>query len=241
MLSRKITQATFDGLNDILKAEYKKNGDGYVLDADDAKELINARDVEKTRADNLKKELDTAKGELVTLRAAGGDFTSLEASYKAKITDLETQLGTVNTTLTGERRDRHIGAAADELAKKHFTVPGLMKDKIAGRLDLDPKDNKTIRVLDKDGKPSASSLADLAKEFVDNPEYKAIVVANRASGSATGPGSASGTQSPANPFIKPVDAEGKARDLSKMSTAELAAHSKASREAKAEAATGTAT
>lgn len=234
MLKRKIDETTFNGLSDILKAEYTKNGNEYVLDTDDARDLTAARDFEKRAKEELKKERDAIKTELDNMKAAGGDWQTLEASYKQKIADKDAEIAAVNTTLTGERKDRYIGAAAMEIASKNFTTPKLMVKEIAARLDLD-KDGKTVIVVGADGKKSASSLEDLTKEFVDNADYKSIVLVNKASGSA-GNGLKTGSASDQNsPFTFKTD-DGKAKDLSTMSNAELAAYGEAKR---AETANGT--
>lgn len=218
MLKRKIDKAAYDALNDAIKAEYKPNGDSYVLDTDDARELISARDAEKQRAETIANELKTTKTKLAELETANGDFTSLKTSYETKIAALEKEKGELNTTLTTERRDRHVGEAAAKIAGR-FSVPRLVRPDIEKRLDVDPKDGKTVRVLDKDGKPSALTLVDLEKEFVDNAEFKSILIGSKASGSAdTG-------QHPRGSAPKtPVNSDGSPVDLSKLSPADLAAH-----------------
>lgn len=221
MLKRKIAKTDYDALPDILKAEYKPNGDDYVLDTDDARELLNARDNEKKRADTLAGELATTKTKLKELETANGDFTSLKSSYETKIAGLEKQLGETNATLTNERRDRHVGAAADKIAARFKTK--LIVPEIAKRLDVDPKDGKTVRVLDKDGKPSAATLADLEKEFVDNPEFKDIVVPTKASGSAV-------TGLPSGSALPQIPSNGKAPLLADMSPAEIVAYRQAQKE-----------
>lgn len=225
MLKRKITKDAYDAMPDVLKAEYKPNGDSYVLDTDDARELISARDAEKLRADNLNTELTGVKKTLKDLETANGDFTTIKASYEAKIAGLEKDKGDLNTTLTNERRERHVGSAADKIAAR-FSVPRLVTPDIAKRLDVDPKDGKTVRVLDKDGKPSALTLVDLEKEFVDNPEFKAILIASKSSGSAdTGlPNRGSAPQIPTNQQGQPVS-------LASMTPEQIVAHRAAAKEA----------
>ena len=223
MLKRKIDKSAYDALPDVLKAEYKSNGDNYVLDTDDARDLITARDKEKERADALKTELDRTKTTLKDLETANGDFTVLKSSYETKIAALEADKATLNTTITNERRDRWVGDAAKKIASK-FTVPTLVEPLIAARLDVDPRDGKTIRVKDKEGKPSVATLEDLTKEFVDNPEYKSIVVASKSSGSAE----------PGKPFSgsagNPPPSQA-AADLSKMAPSDLVAHLQAKKAA----------
>lgn len=222
MLKRKLDKTAYDALPDVLKAEYKPNGDGYVLDVDDARELTNARDLERTAKETALGEIKTLKAKLTELESANGDFTALKASYETKIASLEKNVGELNTTLSTERRDRYVSAAADKIASRFTTK--LIAPEIAKRLDIDPKDGKTVRVLDKDGKPSALTLVDLEKEFVDNPEHKGILVASKASGSAD-PGRPSGGSAPK--FS--TNSDGSPSDLSKLSPAELAAHMAAKR------------
>lgn len=230
-LKRKISRTEYDGLNDVLKAEYKANGDNYVLDTDDATELLNARDLEKREKDAAREELKTVKAELAALKKNGGDFEALENSYKTRIASLEGELAQVNTTLTSERRDRYANAEAAKIAAR-FTVPGIMQKEIAPRLDIDPKDPTKVRVLDKDGKPSAMTLADLEKEFVDNPEYKGIVIASKATGSAGTP-----PNRPTSGQTFPPNTDNERPNLAKMQPAELAAYMKAKREAETNDAT----
>lgn len=230
-LKRKISKTEYDGLNDVLKAEYKANGDNYVLDTDDATELLNARDLEKREKDAAREELKTVKAELAALKKNGGDFEALENSYKTRIASLEGELAQVNTTLTGERRDRYANAEAAKIAAR-FTVPSIMQKEIAPRLDIDPKDPTKVRVLDKDGKPSAMTLADLEKEFVDNPEYKGIVIASKATGSA---GTPPNRQTSGQTF--PPNTDNERPNLAKMSPADLAAYMKAKRDAETNDAT----
>lgn len=225
-LKRKITKTEYDGLNDVLKAEYKANGDNYVLDTDDATDLINARDLEKREKDAAKTKVKELETELAAIKKAGGDFEAIETSYKVKIAALEGQLTEANTTLTNERRDRYANTEAAKIAAR-FTVPSLMQKEIAKRLDIDPKNPTQVRVLDKDGKPSAMTIADLEKEFVDNPEYKGIVVASKASGSAGNPPNrqASGATN------LPNTQQNERPLLAKMTPQELAAHMQAKKEA----------
>lgn len=224
MLKRKITKADYDALPDAIKEHYKANGDHYLLDADDARELLSARDAAKAERDEAKAKLAETERQLAEVTKDKGDLASLRESYEARISKLKKELDEVNTTLTAERREHVVGAKARELAAKHFTVPSLVAEILARRMDIDPKDPKTLRILDKDGKLSALTEDDLVKEFIDNPEYKAIVIANRASGSAGNSSAPSG--SAGNPPFNFTSPDGKPKRLSQMSAAERAAYIK---------------
>jgi predicted nuclease with TOPRIM domain len=224
MLKRKITKADYDALPDALKEHYNANGDHYLLDADDARELLSARDAMKAERDEAKAKLAETERQLAEVTKDKGDLASLRESYEAKLSKLKKELDEVNTTLTAERREHVVGAKARELAAKHFTVPSLVAEILARRMDIDPKDPKALRILDKDGKLSALTEDDLIKEFVDNPEYKAIVIANRASGSAGNSSAPPG--SAGNPPFNFTTPDGKPKRLSQMSAAERAAYIK---------------
>ncbi|WEM33661.1 head scaffolding protein [Pseudomonas phage PSA-KC1] len=81
-------------------------------------------------------------------------------------------------------------------------------------------DTPVTRVLDKDGKPSALTIDELANEFVANKDFSAIITASKASGGAGKPSQNGGG---APKFNGQSD---KPADLSKMNPAELAAHLK---------------
>lgn len=221
MLKRKIDKAAYDAMPDILKAEYKANGDGYVLDCDDATELLQARDNANRERDTalasvneIKQQLKDAKTALTAAQSGGNDFTAMENSYKTKIATLESSLADANTKLTAASRDLKCGPVADKIASA-FTAPALIKDRIMARLDIDPRSGE-VRILDAAGKPSAATSDDLRKEFVDNPDYKAIVVASKASGSADAGNRNSGGSAPTPP---PENTP-----LSRMTPQQLAAH-----------------
>lgn len=223
-LKRKITAAEHAALNDAIKAEYKADGAGFILDTDDAAELKSAKDREVEKRRDAEKKLQEAQAALDDLQdkssRANGDIAALDKSYKEKQAALETQVAKLTGDLTNERNDRYVTAEADRIAKR-FTVPGLVRKEIASRLSVEMVDDKPIiRVKDANGKPSAHSITDLEKEFVDNPDYKSIVIASKAGGSAD-PLKPSGGSAPFNPTDKPAD-------LSKLSSADMVAHLKAS-------------
>jgi hypothetical protein len=223
MLKRKITNEQYAALADVLKAEYKPNGTEYVLDTDDATDLINARNDEKRQKDQAVADLGQAKARIKELETSGSDWVSTENRYKADLAAKDAELANLNTQLTNATKIIVAGPVAEKIASK-FTAPSLVKKEIMARLDVDPK-TKEVRVLDATGKVSSQKVEELEKEFVDNPEYKGIVIGSRASGSATGPGTGgSAPKTPTNP-------DGSSVKLADMSPADLAAHMKAKREA----------
>lgn len=224
-LKRKITAAEHAALSDALKAEYKANGADFVLDTDDATELMTARDREKEARKAAEKAAKDAQDALDALKddtsRKNGDVAALEASYKQKLIDAEKAKKAAEDALTAERQDRHATSVADGIAKR-FTVPTLVKGEIAKRLAVEMHDGKAVvRVLDKDGRPSALSVQDLEKEFVDNPDFKAIVIASKGTGSA-GP-----LATGAVPAPNLTNPNGSPKLFSQLGAKELAAHLKA--------------
>jgi hypothetical protein len=75
-------------------------------------------------------------------------------------------------------------SVATAIASKISTAPALLAPKIAERIavDLTGDEPKTV-FLGSDGKPNAELTAEkIQQEFVANPEYKAIIIASKASG-----------------------------------------------------------
>lgn len=215
MLKRKLSNAEYAALSDVLKAEYKPNGTDYVLDTDDATDLINARDTEKAGKDKAVADLRQAQARIKELETSGADWTGTENKYKEDLTAKDSEIASLNTRVTEMTKTIKAGPVADKIAAR-FSAPSLIKDKILERLDVDPKTGD-VRVLDATKKASSMKIEDLEKEFVDSPDYKAIVIGSRASGSATTP-----TPGGSAPKI-PTNSDGSQKLLSDMSPAEIVA------------------
>lgn len=201
-LKRKITKVEFDVLSDGLKTEYKADGDHYVLDLDDAgfETLKNEKAEEKRKREEAEAKLaqrekaDAEAAEALRLERekaakAAGDTEALEASWKEKhaadVAAAKSEAATAQTAL----KSIFINKVAKDMAEAISTVPDLIIDKIKSRLDLEIHEGQPItRVLSADGKPSALSLDDLRKEFVDNKSYAAIIKASDSQGGGAGAG-----------------------------------------------------
>ena len=189
-LKKKITKADYEKLAEGLKGEYvEKNGE-YHLDLDDEESgaLLRAKDREK----ELRKEAEARAKELEAKLAEvqdgdsrkRGDIETLEKSWKSKLDET-----TKGLTEKLSKKDSYIKSAlvdnvAQQLASKISTSPALIMPHIKARLtaDLDG-DAPSTKVLDKDGKLSALTVDDLANEFVTNPDFGAIIIGSKASGS----------------------------------------------------------
>jgi hypothetical protein len=194
-LARKITKATFDTLNDVIKAEYKEKDGSYFLDTDDASGLESALERQKEENANLKRDLATFRTELDTIRneretavadknRKNKDYEALEASYNEKIAAKEAEGKKREEALQAKLKTILVDNKALELANEIFGENadiGLphIKHRLAAEFE---GENATTRILDKEGKPTASSFDDFKKEFLDNPRFASIVVGSRASG-----------------------------------------------------------
>jgi hypothetical protein len=208
-LKRKITKAEHAALNPLIQAEYRADGEDFVLDAtgfDDPAELRRARDREKEDATNLRSELvnvkdklaaATSKLETITSTDArrAGDVQTLEKSWKEK---LDTETGALKTTIAAKDKyiqkvlvDNVAMSLATELAGDNHVV---LLPHITQRLSAEMTgDTPLTRVLDKEGKPTALSVEDLKKEFSTDTRFASVVVGSKGSGGgAAGRSSRSG-------------------------------------------------
>lgn len=189
-LKKKLSKADYEKLADHLKPEYvEKNGD-YHLDLDDEESgaLLRAKDREKElrkEAEAKAKELEARLAEIEGTDARKrGDIETLEKSWKSKLAETEKALLEKLGKKDNYLKSTLVDNVAQQLASKISTSPALIIPHIKARLaaDLDGEVPST-KVLDKDGKLSALSLDDLQNEFVTNPDFGAIIIGSKASGS----------------------------------------------------------
>lgn len=230
-LKRKLTAAEFDALSEVLKAEYKKDGDSYVLDVDgdeDTSALRRAKDREaqarkdaEAKAKELEEKLAGLEGDDARKK---GDIAAIDKSWQGKLDEAKKAHKEDVAKYQGAFKKRYIDAEANAIATKISKVPSLLSRVIRERLTVDfDGDEPTVRVLDAEGKASALTLEDLQKEIVANAEYADIIIASKASGGAgktTKPGGAVPSQ------------DDKPADLSSMNPAQLAERMTAVIEAK---------
>lgn len=204
--------ASLDGVSDALKSEYKQGTDGkYYLDLEGVDDhpavgaLKRAKDREhegrleaekqatahKTRLSELETEVEQRlKG---TLPKENVD--ALEKSWGKKLTDKDNELaqtraqfGSVIQKLTVDSEAMKL---ASGLARTEKEIP-LLLPHIAKRLSVEVDTTKaeaSIRVLDENGKPTATSLKELREEFIANPTFAAVIVGSKASGGGANGGS----------------------------------------------------
>jgi hypothetical protein len=207
MLKQRIDKTAFDALPDVMKAEYKPNPANaaeYVLDTEEAREAIAARDREKKRADELQAQIDQINAQLAEAKTAKetaeveaakkrGDVTALETSWQKKLDDAVAAKDNEIKKLTAAMERLLVHDQAMLIASQISTVPELLAPQIAARLQADlTGETPTTRVLDGTGKPSATTIDELSKEFVANPKFAAIIKASDGSGGGAGNGPSGG-------------------------------------------------
>lgn len=189
----KITKEEFNALPDILKAEYEEKGNAYFQKVPDQEDAIlaikQAKDNESAAHKETKAALAKAAADLEELRTGqhrkNGDVEALDASWKAKFAERETELLNETNTLKGAaikaaKQSVLTGIAAKHVKPEYHRM--FMKD-IDERFDVQLENGQAVvKVLSADGKPSALTMQDFEKEILANKEYAPIIIASRASG-----------------------------------------------------------
>jgi hypothetical protein len=201
-LKRKITKADHTALNPLLQAEYKAEGEDFVLDAsgyDDPAELKRGKDRETENARAARAEVEALKTKLETITNVdarrAGDIETLEKSWKEKLsaqkTEYEGKLVQKDRFIQSTLVDSVAMSLAAELSGDNAA---LLLPHITPRLIAELGGEKPLtRILDKDGKPSAMSVEDLKKELSANKAFAPLIIASKASG-----GGAAGVVKPGN-------------------------------------------
>lgn len=220
----KLNKKAYDALSDEHKEFYvagEADGD-FVLDVTDLPQgedvgpIKRALEAERT----AHKATKTKLGEAETKIAEFPNVDELKKTHEA-------ETGKLTKFVDNSLRD----GVALALATKISTAPALLAPKIAERLkvDLTGDEPKTV-ILGKDGKPDAEmTIEKLQQEVVANPEFKAIIIASKASGGM-----------PKGPTIKPPTGgmpgqEGETPNLARLDPKSLAERIKTQKAAAAEA------
>jgi rRNA maturation endonuclease Nob1 len=190
-----------------------KDGGGFRLAVeglDDGTELKRAKQHEveaRKAAEKRVKELEAKEREAAEAarKAAeeaakkSGDIAALEKSWSEKLAqqlaETEGKYKGELESLTGDINRLLIDNVAQGLANQ-LAVPGsadVLMPHIKARLKTDIRDGKrTTIVVDAEGKPSAMTLADLAKEISGNKAFAPIVAGSKASGGGAAGGKGGG-------------------------------------------------
>ena len=228
-LKKKLTKAEYEKLSEHIKAEYIEDGDGFRLDIDgdeDTGALKRAKDREAQLRRDAEAKLREAQEELDRINGDDarkkGDIATLEKSWQKKLDDTKAEYEGKVSKLTTHTTKTLVDNVATQIATKISNAPALLLPHVKSRLQADFEgDSPVTRVLDKDGKPSAMTVEELAAEFVANKDFSAIITASKASGGAGKPSNNNGGGAPNN--------SDKPADLASMNPAQLAEHIKASK------------
>lgn len=140
------------------------------------------RELLKEKSD-AKKAAETAAAEAAK---KSGDVEALEKSWQQKLNDAVTEKDGKLSEYQKMIDRMTVGTQAQKLAAE-LALPGsadALLPHIESRLQVEIKDGQPdIRVLGKDGKPSAASLDDLRKEIEENKAFAPLLVGSKASGS----------------------------------------------------------
>lgn len=193
-LKYRITKTAFDKLDDAGKENYEADGDKHYTLAVEGLDDNGALKRAKERADqevvDLKADLKAANAEVTTLKASqgegGADVARLTRSHERKIATITEAHEKLTNGLKEFIKKTLKGSKAKEMATAISTVPSLLADKIEARMDVNFDGDEPVLVIN-----NAAGAADptltldkLKAEFVANPEFKSILVGNRATGSA---------------------------------------------------------
>lgn len=139
------------------------------------KELLQEKSEAKKLADKATQEAARKSGDVEALEKSWQEKLAAETAGRDK------QIGDLN----GMVNRITVGAEASRLAAE-LALPGsadVLLPHISQRMVVEIKDGApTVRVLDKNGKPSALTVADLKKEIEENAAFAPLLIGSKASG-----------------------------------------------------------
>lgn len=168
--------------------ELRRGKERVAAENKELKEKLAAFDKEKDDAVKAAEEAALAKarkdGDIdVIEQKFKDDMAALETSWQKKFEDEIAKKDVEIGKLTKFADDTLVQSVAGTIASEISTVPALMKREIAGRLTVDHSGETPVtKVIGDDGKPSALTIDELKKSFVDNKEFASIIKGTNASG-----------------------------------------------------------
>ncbi len=192
MFKFKISKAEWEKLSDEQKALYTAKGDDYQLQIDGLPDFEGMQSKLNTLLDETKQakkdKADAearAKAEAEEAARKNGNVEALEKSWGEKLAQSEAAHKAELEKYHGQVSKLMVTNEAQAIASKLFGKnAALLQHHVVGRLALEKGENGEFktRVLDKDGKASAMSLADLEKEFSGREDFKGLLVTTKATG-----------------------------------------------------------
>ncbi|WP_413730804.1 hypothetical protein [Sodalis sp. RH22] len=187
MLKFKLTKEEFNALEDSAKAMYAEAGEGYQLAIEGMPDLTglekkNSELLAEKKAEQEKRRLAEEEARKAAEEQARkkGDLDTLEKSWAEKLSTREKELLAQIEERDGRLRTLLVDNVAQSLATRLAgDSAAVLTPHLKSRLVVE--DGKT-RILDAEGKPSASTLEDLEKEFRSNKLFAPIIIGSKASG-----------------------------------------------------------
>ncbi len=187
-----------DGLDDAVKSLYTEKDGSFTLGVDglpeveDVSGLKTALSTERENRKALEKRLkdtDTDQQEAARkLAQEKGDFEQLYKSSQTKLETITGELDGLRGTVSKEKVTTEALRIAGKLADGHNI--GLLSEFIERRMR---HTDDGLKVLDRSGQLTVSSLDDLEKEFSTDPQFGSLLKGNQSSGGgATGGGHGGG-------------------------------------------------
>lgn len=188
MLKYKIDTEAHDALSDAHKELYTQVGDEFVLAVDgvaDAAEVERLKQHaekligEKRQRDEAAKQAQ-AERERIEQEALkkNGDFEALEKSYQERDAVRQAELERLyqeRDTSSINSESQRIASQLSDTSRSQKLLQRFIKDR------LKVVDGE-VKVVDKDGKPSASKVDDLVNEFKNCGDYDDLLTGTRGSG-----------------------------------------------------------
>jgi hypothetical protein len=237
-----VTKEEYTKLPELLQAEYKEEGDKYILKVDGGEDFRKARDHEKEKrkeAEARLKQIEKEKADAeearrkaeeeaeLSKKRKAGDLEAIEKSYQQKLAEKDEAYKAEITKRDEATKSQAVEAAANRLAGSISTSPDLMLPHIKGRLaaELTESGSVVVRVVDKDGKLTSNKVEDLQKEILEDKAFAPIIKGSEARGGGASSQPGSGGASPGSD---------KKVDFASGNPKEIAAKIKAEREARGE-------
>lgn len=190
-LKKRVTAEQYAALADVLKGEYVKDGDVYVLDVDGDDRPTQADvDALKQAKQHEKEARQTVERELKALKAAGEGNSTEAETLRGELAALSERLNSRDGALKKAALEQ---AAGNITSKSKF--PNVMKPHVLARLqaDINEAGDAVVTILGADGKPSKLSFDELTTEFQKNKEFEGLMLGSQSSGGDGGKPAADGS------------------------------------------------
>ena len=152
-------------------------------------------DEKKREQEERKREQELRKAKELEAAKASGDVQALEKSWAEKLNTEKQTYEQQLQSLNGMINNLTVGSTATKLAAE-LAVQGsadVLLPHIQNRLKVEVVDgNPVVRVLDREGKPSAATVEELKNEFLNNQSFAPIISGTKASGAGHRAGSGGG-------------------------------------------------